>query len=76
MSTWTLRVYYSVSGNPGLPGTHRLHSSSFLGLPYTVLNMNPQNGTTMEPMGTEKFRIGKEGGGLGVCELGFRRPKP
>ena len=31
--------------------THRLHSSSFLGLPYRILHMNPKKGTTMEPMG-------------------------
>ena len=31
--------------------THRLHSSSFLGLPYRILNMNPQKGTTLEPLG-------------------------
>ena len=26
----------------GLVNTHRLHSSSFLGLPYVILNMNPK----------------------------------
>ena len=30
---------------------YRPHGSSFLGLPYRILNMNPQQGTTMEPMG-------------------------
>ena len=30
--------------------THRLKSSSFLGLPYRIQNMNPE-GTTMESMG-------------------------
>ena len=29
--------------------TQRLHSSSFLGLPYGLLNIKPQHGTTMEP---------------------------
>ena len=36
--------------NPLYP-TQRLHSSSFLGLLYRILNMNPPKGTTMEPMG-------------------------
>ena len=31
--------------------THRPHNSSFLGLPYRILHMNPQKGTTMAPMG-------------------------
>ena len=30
--------------------THRLHSSSFSGLPYRILKYKPQRGTTMEPM--------------------------
>ena len=37
-----------------LASTHRLQSSSFLGLPYRILNMSPQKGTTMEPMGKAK----------------------
>ena len=28
---------------------------SFLGLRYRILNMNPQKGTTMEPMGRVMF---------------------
>ena len=31
--------------------TRRLHSSSFLGLPYRILNTSHKKGTTMEPMG-------------------------
>ena len=31
--------------------THRPQSSSFLGLPYRILNMNPEKGTTLGPMG-------------------------
>ena len=30
--------------------THRLHSSSFLGLLYRILKYEPQKGTTMEPL--------------------------
>ena len=30
---------------------HGLHRSSFLGLPYRILNMHPKKGTTVEPMG-------------------------
>ena len=40
--------------------THRLHSSSFLGLPYRILNINHRKGTTTEPMGRAK-RLGVEG---------------
>ena len=33
--------------------THRLQSSSFLGLPWRILNMNHKlKGTTLEPMGS------------------------
>ena len=32
-------------------GPHRLHGSSFLGLPDRIPNYEPQKGTTMEPMG-------------------------
>ena len=31
--------------------THRLHSSSFLGLLYRISKYEPPRGTTMEPMG-------------------------
>ena len=31
--------------------THRLHSSSFWGLPCRILNINHKKGTTMQPMG-------------------------
>ena len=42
--------------------THRLHSSSFLGLPDRISNMDHKKGTTMEPM---------------VSGVGFRtRPRP
>ena len=30
---------------------HRPLSSSFLGLPFRILNMNHKKGTTLEPMG-------------------------
>ena len=31
--------------------TQKPHSSSFLGVPYRILNMNPKKGTTMGPLG-------------------------
>ena len=36
--------------------THRPQSSSFLGLPYRILNMNPKKGTTLGPMGSSVVR--------------------
>ena len=35
--------------------TQRLHSSSFLGLPYRILDISYKKGTTVEPMGISKF---------------------
>ena len=53
--------------------THRLQSSSFLGLPYRILNIKPQKGTTLEPLG---LSVGLAGQGRGietpVVGLGFR----
>ena len=39
------------SGGWRIKTTHRLLSSSFLGLPYRILKMSQQKGTTKEPMG-------------------------
>ena len=41
--------------------THRPHSSSFLGLPYRVLHINPQKGTTLGPMGKPRNPKHKSG---------------
>ena len=38
----------------------------FFGLPYTILNMKPQKGTTMEPIGSVMIA-----GSLGSCALPF-----
>ena len=66
--------------------THRPQSSSFLGFPYRILNMNPQKGTTLGPMVAScvsgscwrAFRF-LEGLGrffgcwfMGVLDVGFR----
>ena len=52
-------------------GTHRLHSSSSLALPYYgILNMNPQKGTTVEPMG-RGFRVEDVGRSAGVKATGL-----
>ena len=37
---------YRAEEAAGRGGCHRLLSSSFLGLPYRILNMKPQKGTT------------------------------
>ena len=51
--------------------THRLHSSSFLGLPYRILNVNHKKRTTMEPMGIEAL-MPRE---VGVRVFGFTAQK-
>ena len=45
--------YHAGSGSVSPRGsiTHRPQSSSFWGLPYRILTMNPQKGTTLGPMG-------------------------
>ena len=50
LSSMARRNFHSLSAF--LVPTHRPQSSSFLGLPYGVLNMRPQKGTTLGPMGS------------------------
>ena len=60
-----------------LSHTHRLHSSSLLGLPYRVLNMNPQIellwslcvAGALAPQGSGRGRVEE------VVELGVASPK-
>ena len=55
------RDYFNTTWVHGpLGSTHRPQSSSFLGLPYRILFMNPQEGTTLGPMGMlhRKDRLG------------------
>ena len=52
--TPALRISWWVLKKKKYIYTHRPHSSSFLGFPYRILNMNPQKGTTLGPMGRER----------------------
>ena len=48
------RALWRLRRGCSLMHTHRLHSSSFLGLPYRILiKYKPEKGTTMEPVGKD-----------------------
>ena len=58
-----------MGAHSGLLHTHRPFSSSFLGFILTILEINPNKGTTKEPMGTVILRFMAQGVGFLV---GFR----